>query len=214
MTNDDGLQGMTYPPIVAGDMKTSLGIAEIATALCKAQASMGGAHKDSANPFFKSRYADLASVMRAIREPFASNGLSFIQCPIVNDDGVGVTTRILHSSGEWIEGTLVLPVAKRDAQAFGSALSYAKRYSIQAMAGVPSTDDDAELALGRASAPPVKLVGSEAAAELKTALEATGSDVAKFCTAFAISDVDSLPMAQFASAMSMLNKKREAAKCL
>lgn len=212
MTNDNGMTAKVRPPVITGNMKTSLTIAELATALCKAQGEMGGAHKDSANPFFKSRYADLASVMKAIRLPFASNGLSFVQCPITTAEGVGVTTRIIHSSGEWIESTLILPVAKMDAQAYGSCLSYAKRYSIQAMAGVPSTDDDAELALGRASAPPAKVVGPEAAAELKTALEATGSDVGKFCKAFAIDNVDSLPMAQFARAMALVNKKREAAK--
>ena len=123
-------------------MITSESIAKIAEALSLAQGSMTGAKKASNNPFFKSKYSDLSNVMEAISKPFADNGLSFIQSPSFDGNMVTVDTRIMHKSGEWIEGTVILPPTKQDAQGYGSAITYAKRYGLQAMAGVPSVDDD------------------------------------------------------------------------
>lgn len=123
-------------------MRTSETIANLAAALSKAQAEMTGAKKTNANPFFKSSYADLSEVMEAISEPFANHELSFIQSPGFDGEKIMVTTRIMHSSGEWAEGDTVLPPTKNDAQGYGSAITYAKRYGLQAMAGVPSVDDD------------------------------------------------------------------------
>ena len=123
-------------------MRSSETLTEIAAALSKAQSEMGGAAKSADNPFFKKSYADLASVIAAITGPFSSNGLSFVQSPGFSESRIVVTTRILHSSGEWLEGDTVLPPTKNDAQGYGSAITYAKRYGLQAMAGVPSVDDD------------------------------------------------------------------------
>lgn len=123
-------------------MKTSESINELATALSKAQAAMTGAKKSSANPFFKSKYSDLASVCEAISAPFADNGLSYIQSPEFLDNKITVTTRIMHSSGQWIEGVVSLPPTKQDAQGYGSAITYGRRFGLQAMVGVPSVDDD------------------------------------------------------------------------
>lgn len=131
-------------------MKTSEEIHEIASALNEAQSVMTCAVKGSKNPFFKSSYADLAAVMQAISKPFAENDLSFVQSPGFDGKNVTVTTRIMHSSGQWIEGTCVLPPTKNDAQGYGSAITYAKRYGLQAMAGVPSADDDGNAAVKHA----------------------------------------------------------------
>ena len=128
-------------------MKTSEHINELATALNKAQSEMTGAKKSSKNPFFKSNYSDLSSVMSAISIPFANNGLSFIQSPEFNDNKIEVITRIMHNSGQWMEGACTLPPTKNDAQGYGSAITYAKRYGLQAMAGVPSVDDDGQEAV-------------------------------------------------------------------
>jgi len=187
-------------------MQTSDQINEIHAAYSKAQGAMIGAHKGTDNPFFKSRYSDLASVMEAIRKPFADNGLSFIQAPSFSDGKVSITTRIMHSSGQWYQSTLDVPVAKNDAQAVGSAISYGKRYGLQSMAGVPSVDDDGEAAVNR-QAPPPATISVDQAAELKTTIERLGVDVAKFCKAFAISSVDQLPSAQFGRASAMLERK-------
>ena len=134
-------------------MKTSESIKEIAGALSKAQAQMGGAKKDKANPFFKTNYADLASVLSAISSPFADNNLSFVQAAETHEGKVAVTTRIMHSSGEWIESITELPPTKNDAQGFGSSLTYAKRYGIQSLSGVPSEDDDGNAAVASRPAP-------------------------------------------------------------
>lgn len=128
-------------------MKTSESIKNIAAALCKAQAEMKGAKMDAANPFFNSKYANLAEVIRAVSEPFANNSLSFVQSPGFVDGMISVTTRIIHVSGEWIEGETILPPTKNDAQGYGSAITYGKRYGLQAMAGVPSVDDDGNAAV-------------------------------------------------------------------
>ena len=129
-------------------MNKSESIAALAAALATAQGSMKGAVKDSANPFFKSKYADLASVVEALRSAFSANGLSYIQTIQPSDrDEVRVETMILHSSGEWIScGVLALPVSKVDAQGYGSALTYARRYSLSAAVGVAPEDDDGNAA--------------------------------------------------------------------
>ena len=129
-------------------MNKSESINELAAALSKAQGTMRGALKDSDNPFFKSKYADLASVVEAIRESFSANGLSYIQTvepTEKNEAKVGTT--ILHSSGQWIDcGCVAVPVSKADAQGFGSAITYARRYGLSAAAGVAPEDDDGNAA--------------------------------------------------------------------
>ena len=127
-------------------MNKSENLNELATALCKAQNEMGGAVKDAKNPFFKSSYADLTSVIKAIKEPFNKNGLSYVQLPTTSDGGkgIGVKTIIMHTSGQFIESEFYLPITKSDPQAGGSAITYARRYALQAMAGIPTADDDAE----------------------------------------------------------------------
>jgi len=132
-------------------MNKSEQVDKLAAALCKAQAEMGGAVKDAKNPFFKSSYADLTSVIKAIKEPFANNGLSYSQLPVTSEGGggVGVTTILMHSSGQWLESEFYLPLAKKDPQGGGSAITYARRYALQAIAGIPTADDDAEAAMMR-----------------------------------------------------------------
>lgn len=128
-------------------MNKSESIAALSAALSKAQAVMEGAKKDSANPFFKSKYADLASVTEAIRKPLSDNGLSYVQISHEKDDAAAIETVILHESGEWIScGTVVAPVSKADAQGFGSAITYARRYSLQAAFGIAPEDDDGNAA--------------------------------------------------------------------
>lgn len=124
-------------------MNRSEQINELAAALSKAQGQMEGAVKASTNPFFKSRYADLAAVVNALRGPFAANGLAFVQLPLPTEgERVSVETVLLHTSGQWISSIVDVPVAKGDAQGYGSAITYAKRYGLQAMAGLAAEDED------------------------------------------------------------------------
>lgn len=134
-------------------MRTSKSVIEISKAMHKAQSEMGAAAKGASNPFFKSKYADLNSVIAVIKPVFASNDLCYMQAPVMTDTGAGVTTRIMHVSGEWIESTLILPLSKMDAQACGSAVSYSRRYSLQSLCGIPATDDDGEMAMLRGAEP-------------------------------------------------------------
>ena len=127
-------------------MNKSDSIKNLAAALCKAQSVMGGASKDKENPFFKKNYADLGSVVAVIKEPFADNGLSYSQFPVSDANNCGVDTILMHSSGEWIESRLLLPMVKADPQKAGSAITYARRYALQAIAGIPSEDDDGNAA--------------------------------------------------------------------
>lgn len=123
-------------------MLKSDSIKELATALNLAQKDIGGAKKDSENPFFKSKYADLASVWAACKDGLLKNGLSICQIPKTDGDRVGVETILMHKSGEWIADTFYLKPVKSDPQAAGSALSYARRYALSAFTSVVQEDDD------------------------------------------------------------------------
>ena len=128
-------------------MPQSDSIKELATALSKVQGELTYAKKDSANPFFKSRYADLESVWDACRDLLARNGLSIIQMPGNYFEGrMWLITRLCHNSGEWIEQEMSVPVQKADAQSAGSALTYMRRYALAAFIGVVQADDDGNAA--------------------------------------------------------------------
>jgi hypothetical protein len=142
-------------------MPQSDSIKELATALSKVQGELTYAKKDSANPFFKSRYADLESVWDACRSLMAANGLSVIQMPGNYFEGrMWLVTRLCHNSGEWIEQEMSIPVNKADSHGCASAVTYMRRISLSAFVGVvPSDDDDGNAAAGvqakPASAKPV-----------------------------------------------------------
>jgi hypothetical protein len=134
--------------------ETSEATDQIATALAKAQSEMHGAAKDGKNPAFRSTYASLASVIEAARGPLTAHGIAFIQAPGRLGEGViGVTTALFHSSGQWIRSTIEMPIKARDnPQAVGSATTYACRYSLMAMLGLPPVDDDGNAAMERPDA--------------------------------------------------------------
>lgn len=117
-------------------------LGKLGEALAKAQGAMRGAKKDSLNPHFKSSYADLASVWDACRDPLSQNGLSIIQQVTTDRSGVTVTTTLLHISGEFLRDRCWLPVAQQTPHAFGSAITYARRYSLAALVGVAAEEDD------------------------------------------------------------------------
>jgi len=127
-------------------MKSSESLSKLAPALVKAQAAMAGATKSAANPFFKSKYANLEEVIRVVKEPFAANGLCFIQNPVSGEGTAGVETIILHESGEFISNEFLLKCSKADPQGMGSAITYARRYGLQSACGIPSEDDDGNAA--------------------------------------------------------------------
>lgn len=187
-------------------MKSSEQTNELALALNLAQSQMGGAVKDSANPFFKSSYADLTSVIKAIKQPFADNGLSYTQFPVSVDGRIGVATRLMHVSGQYIESEFALPVVKQDPQAAGSAITYARRYALQSIAGIPTADDDAESAMLRGAID--KIIDDQKVVTITNLIEETESDEKKFCKLFKVSSVTGLKESQYERALAMLNAKK------
>jgi len=116
---------------------------QIASALVKAQKAFGPALKTATNPHFKSRYADLAACVEAVIGGLNDNGIALIQRNYLDDAGVTVETVFVHESGEMLEcGKLHVPAAKHDPQGYGSALTYARRYSLMAACGIAPEDDD------------------------------------------------------------------------
>ena len=130
-------------------MKRSEQINDLAAAMAKAQAEIGNAHKDSKNPFFKSTYADLASVWDACRAPLSKHGLAVVQSLSADGPNVTCTTLLLHASGQWVESTLTLTAKDAGPQSVGSAATYCRRYSLQAVAGIAPADDDGNAASGK-----------------------------------------------------------------
>ena len=131
---------------------------EIAKALLSAQMEMGNAIKDSKNPFFKSKYADLNSVREACLPQLNKNGIVVLQ-PIVNVDGKNfVKTVLLHESGQSLESfTEIIYSKQNDAQAQGSGITYARRYGLQSFVNIGADDDDGNMA----STPPKTQINEE-----------------------------------------------------
>ena len=134
-------------------------LGELASALSLAQAEIEDAKKERENPAFKqgakvSRYATLGSVWDAIREPLTKQGLSVVQ---LSQDSLPSTvtlkTVLLHKSGQYLVSVFSVPVTKQDAQGYGSAMTYARRYSLMAIVGVCPDDDDANAAVGYSAKP-------------------------------------------------------------
>lgn len=142
-------------------IQKSESIKELAAALAKTQSKIFGAAKSETNPFFKSNYADLASVWEAIRQPMTDNGISVSQLTDTENEHTYVTTILMHSSGEWLASTLRVANQKNDAQSIGSAITYARRYSLASMLCVPQIDDDGEATMHREDPKPSKKDANE-----------------------------------------------------
>lgn len=164
---------------------------EIASALVKAQKEFGPALKSSTNPAFRSRYADLSACVEAVIDALNNNDIFMMQPTHECDNGVIVETIFIHSSGEQISsGKLHVPATKHDAQGYGSALTYARRYSLMTACGIAPEDDDGNSAAkakpapakpaaqpAKASPPPAKIEGKEGPWQLKVSIEPEGSFV-------------------------------------
>lgn len=131
-------------------MKTSDSIINIAGALLQAQKNTTFAVKDAVNPHLKSKYADLPSVIDAIKQQLNDAGVVYLQTPgSMSNMYLTLTTRLMHISGEWIEDTMEMPMIKQDPQGYGSALTYARRYALSAITGLYQDDDDGNNAVNQ-----------------------------------------------------------------
>lgn len=138
------------------EIRTSEQIDKVSAAMLAAQSKIKNAELDSSNPHFRSKYASLTAVLDACKKPLNESGILFMQAPAGGQDKetLCLVTRFIHAeSGQWIEASFFMPLQKIDPQGMGSAITYARRYSLMAMLGMAAEDDDAEAAMNR-SAPP------------------------------------------------------------
>ena len=199
-------------------MKTSESIKQLSAALLKAQRSIKFASKDAKNPHFKSTYADLPAVIDAIKPALNDAGLVFLQTFSPSEAGfIAVTTRLMHETGEWIEDTATVPLPKSDPQGYGSAATYARRYSLAAITGLYQDDDDGNAASNTKPAQIAKVTAKQAA-DLQALADEVGADVAAFLGYVStqlrtdIKKWSDIPATSFDDCVSALNKKRKAAE--
>lgn len=182
-------------------------------ALAEALPKLEGAKKNSANPAFKSRYADLGSVIEAIR-PIAECGIWYRQVLHEGAEGVTVETFYIGFGAKISAGTLFMPADRKNAQGYGSALTYARRYGLQTAFGLATEDDD-----GNAASAPAKAAKAPALIDdtqwtaLVQLVEATGTDAGKLCGAYKVESLRDFTAEQFAHAKGILEKRlKEKAK--
>jgi len=197
----------TEHPIMSQEVK------ELATALSKAQGEMVPAKKSAENPFFKSKYADLASVWDVCREPLSKNGLSIIQATAIADGKTLLRTILLHSSGQWVESQYPVNPVKTDPQGVGSAITYARRYTLMAMVGIAPEEDDVEGAVDRspAKAKPIPKASDAQIGKIHAMLKESGIDDATYRKqlkgTFKVTSSKQLNVEQASKLIDMLGKQ-------
>lgn len=192
-------------------MRTSDSISKIAPALLKAQKAITFAVKDTANPFFKSKYADLPCVIDAIKGPLNDAGISFIQSPSPSDPGfLSMTTRLIHESGEWIEDTATVPLPKADPQGYGSASTYTRRYALAAMTGLYQDDDDGNAAQKAKQEAPKELMKmtAEQIANIESLAKEVGANMPKLLEVYSVKALSDIPAMAYLKLIHQLEQKR------
>ncbi len=180
----------------------------IASALAAAQMEMGRALKQASNPHFRSKYADLGSVMDACLPALNRNGIAVIQPTADDDTGRYVKTILIHGeTGETLECRVPLIVGKNDMQGYGSAVTYARRYGMMAMAGIAPEDDDGNAA---AKAPPA-VVSAGQFTKLREMAKASGVSEKEICAKVGCNSLDKFPADRFDAVTKGLQSKIDAA---
>ena len=197
-------------------MRTSESVAKIAPALLAAQKAITFAAKDSLNPHFKSKYADLPCVIDAVKPALNEAGIVFIQSASPSEPGyLAMTTRLMHQSGEWIEDTATLPLPKADPQGYGSASTYARRYGLAAICGLYQDDDDGNAAQKPAAQAPTQVQPMTLNDEQIASIEALASEVnvplKKILDKAGVSALNEIPRLAYQSIISKLEASRKQA---
>ena len=157
-----------------------------------------------------------AEVLNTVRPVFASHGLSVSQCPSYEQGIVSVETVLMHSSGQWMSSVISAPISKLDAQSVGSAITYCRRYSLAAVAGIAQEDDDANSAVGHSPRQQAKqakpVISAKQASDLRAALQAAELDEATWCASVRLEALEALTADRFNGALAYLQQqKKEAA---
>lgn len=196
-------------------------MSEIISALAKALPEVEAASKEKNNPHFRSKYADLGNVIEAIR-PVMRHGLWFRQAPVEHQGGACIETFYVHTSGEEMSaGQCFVPASKQDAQGFGSAMTYCRRYGLLAAFGIAPEDDDANAASKRDGQSSDREVGRPAndlsatidqtqLGVLQALIETSGADIAGICKAYKVASLNLLPASNYDRLVKQLEKKMEA----
>ena len=178
-------------------LRTSEQADAIYDALAKAQAEFENVERAGKNPHFNAKYAQLGAVVAEVRPKLTKQGIACIQSPTNGEQGeIGVTTRLAHASGQWIESTLYVSPTKFDAQGVGSVITYLRRYALLAMAGVAPDDDDAEAGVGRGA----QFITEQQAAELEKLADETGADKRRFCAYMKVAHIREIPAKDYLKA--------------
>ena len=189
-------------------MKTSESTKEIFPAQIKMQSEMNNIAKDSKG--YGYNYTSLEKLIDHSKPVLFDNGLGYIQTNTSTDDGkVGVTTRLIHTSGEWVEDTMVAPLYKlakmNEYQVAGSVITYFRRYALASMLGIAS-DEDMD-ASGEQVAPTIETIDNNQAGVINNLVVQSGTELSMFCSAYGIKNLMQLPKAQFNKAVGQLEAK-------
>lgn len=182
---------------------------KICAAYVAAFAELEAATKTASNPHFKSKYADLPTVIDAIKPHLSKHGLAFMQMPKPSEGGISIETILIHTSGDKLSmGVLFVPANRQDAHGYGSALTYARRYALQTCFGLPTEDDDGNAAVKSQQAPAsVKTITPEQFAQLQLLIDATGTDVTVMAAHYKVPAIAMLPSTAFETAKAALERK-------
>lgn len=171
-------------------------------ALAAAQSEMGPLVKGSNNPHFKSKYADLADLVTAVRGPLNNNGIAFFHCIVRTESGQDMRTVLMHGESETsIECDVPLIVSKNDMQGMKSATTYAKRVGLESVTGIAADDDDGNAA---AKAAP-RTISADQFIALRDTAEEAGVPAAKICAAYGAPSLEQFPVDAFDRAMKKLS---------
>jgi hypothetical protein len=193
-------------------MSQSEQIDQLATALAKAQGSMQNAVMNRTNPHFRSKYADLSSVLDAIRSPLATCGLAVVQTMQAGERGMVLKTTLMHASGQFITTEYPLPATQKPHE-MGSALTYARRYSLAALiCNASDEDDDGNMAMAgkpeAANAPPSPRIGTKDLDQVRQLIDETGTDIAALCRYFKIGSLMEITPVMLPNIVAALNAKK------
>lgn len=193
----------------------------ISAAFVAAKRQFGPALKDRTNPAFRSKYADLGACLEAVEDALLANGIALYQETFDDTTGVTVETVLLHESGEALRcGKLHVPAPKQDPQGYGSALTYARRYSLMAACGIAPEDDDGNAACKPAAqqAPkpaPITTLTRAQQEEISALVAETGSDLVALMAwiskgaGYECKTLAQVPANAYAPVMKRLNEKKE-----
>jgi hypothetical protein len=187
-------------------MKTSESLVKFSPAFLKAQTAITFAAKDATNPHFKSKYADLESVIDAVKKSLNDNGIMFIQSFSPSESGkLSLTTRLMHESGEWIEDTLNMPLQKNDAQGYGSAATYSRRYALAAITGLYQADDDGTEAV---KPPPIVYLTVDQITAISDAAKESNITIDAICKTAKVKKISEIESARFTKLIAWINVQK------